>query len=172
VFLSVTFLQNILEGSEMKRMIEQQKGLQGSWSVLNETPRSLFPQTTPLSSKVESISKTNKRLTLSGFILRVLSRYIIKLGPIAELLQRFLFLGVFLTLYIYTSNDQYNPFYKVNKNDRRSPQRTRMCRTLIEVAGFKPPPLPLPLSPAAASEPSLLFPLPPLASFFGAIEGM
>lgn len=44
---------------------------------------------------------------------------------------------------------------------------TRICRTLIEVAGFRPLP-PLPLSPP--SEVSFPFPLPPLAFLAGIVE--
>lgn len=46
--------------------------------------------------------------------------------------------------------------------------RTRICLTLIDVAGFKPFPPPFPLSPSDASFP-LPFLSPPLALFFGAI---
>lgn len=52
---------------------------------------------------------------------------------------------------------------------RRIEYHTKMCRTLIEFAGFKPPFPPLPLSPASG----VSFPLPLLLleSFLGAIVG-
>lgn len=52
--------------------------------------------------------------------------------------------------------------------DQKKDLRTRICLTLIDVAGFNPFPPPFPLSPSDASFP-LPFLSPPLALFLGAI---